>query len=529
MTFAPIIGKFDLRNGAGVLIMKLSTRLTLYLSLTIVLIFSGYGYLHILSRRNILTQVMKTEVRSIAEILRFSLEKISLPREMAYVQELLDAVSEPKRTLGVVFYYQERDLIFRSQSFAGEEGAFWDVLKNSIREEGVREEFEVYQQVPVYSYSFSLKDKKGKRIGRVSVVQHTSFLEEDIAETKRTIFLTVLALIGGTVILILIITRRWLALPIAQLMGGIQRMAGGQLDTRIDLPRGDEISELAQAFNRMASDLNEARQKLIRENETTLELERSLRQSEKLAAIGQLASELAHEMGTPLNIISGRAELTKRRLEDKESAARNLDIIAQQTGKIIRTIQQLLGFVRKKRPEQRILDIHPVLESTLDFLGQKVEKQGVQVVRDFMDHPPPVKGDADQLQQVFLNLVLNALQAMPAGGTLRLSTSSRERVSRGGHKDDRRSFLEVSVQDTGVGMEGEVMEKIFTPFFTTKEGERGTGLGLTVAQGIILEHGGWIEAESQAGKGSLFKIYLPSAESSQEGPEEIPPGERGGT
>ncbi len=278
----------------------------------------------------------------------------------------------------------------------------------------------------------------------------------------------------------------------------------------MDLKGEDELSELGQAFNQMAMDLKRARDQLIREGEVKLELERSLRQSEKLATIGQLASGLAHEIGTPLNIISGRAELMKRRLEDKQGIERNLDVILNQTEKITRIIQQLLGFVRKKKPEQRPLDPGPLLESTLDFLDQQIQKQKVKVVKKLTNPLPAIIGDPDQLQQVFLNLILNAIQSMPKGGELRLKAAGRS-ISKEGLQESQGSYVEICVEDTGVGMEREVVENIFSPFFRTKEKERGTGLGLTVSQGIIQDHEGWIEVESEVGKGSVFKVYLPAA------------------
>jgi signal transduction histidine kinase len=222
-----------------------------------------------------------------------------------------------------------------------------------------------------------------------------------------------------------------------------------------------------------------------------------------------LASGLAHEIGTPLNIISGRVELTKRRPEDEEGAQKNLDIIAEQTERITKIIRQLLGFVRKKKPEQKILKINTLLETTLDLLDHQIQKQGLNVVREISDDLPPVMGDPDQLQQVFLNIILNAIQSMPGGGTLRLSTSSKW-ISKEGLEDGQHRYVEVKVQDTGMGMGGELMDNIFNPFFTTKERDKGTGLGLTVSQGIVQDHEGWIEVESEIGKGSLFKIYLPT-------------------
>jgi signal transduction histidine kinase len=221
-----------------------------------------------------------------------------------------------------------------------------------------------------------------------------------------------------------------------------------------------------------------------------------------------LASGLAHEIGTPLNIIAGRADLTMRKLGGNEEAQKNLNIIVQQTERITKIIQQLLGFVRKKKPEQKALALGPLLESILDFLDQQIQRQKVKVVRELRDHLPAITGDPDQLQQVFLNLILNAIQSMPQGGELRLSSGARW-ISKEGLEDGQRQYVEIWVEDTGTGMGKEVIENIFNPFFTTKEKEKGTGLGLTVSQGIIQDHEGWVEVESEVGKGSVFKVYLP--------------------
>jgi len=486
--------------------LKLGTKLTLYLSLIIILVLAGYGYFHILSRRDILIRKMKIEVQSTGRTLKVSLEKISLPREMEYVQDLIDAVEEYERTLGVVVYHQEKNLIFRSLSIEEDIEPYLEMIKRSIREDLHQEEFRIYKKFPVFSYAFPLKDRRGRNIGGVSILQHTSFMEEEIIRAKWSIFIMILLVIGGIVTLILIVTRKWITIPISQLMNGIKHMAKGELNTRIDLKRGGELSELAQAFNQMAVNLKEAQDRIIQEGETKLDLERSLRQSEKLATIGQLASGLAHEIGTPLNIIGGRTELAKRRLDDKELIQKNLDTIAQQTERITKIIQQLLGFVRKKRPEQKALRINAILDSTLDLLEHQIQKQRLKVAKDFREDLPSAIGDPDQLQQVFLNLILNAIQSMPDGGELRISATC-ERTSKEGLVNGRQEYVVVCVKDTGMGMEKEVLQNIFNPFFTTKDA--GTGLGLMVSQGIIQDHEGWIDVESEIGKGSIFRVYFP--------------------
>lgn len=460
-----------------------------------------------MSRRDVLIRKMKVEVRSVGRTLKVSLEKVSLTREMEYVQDLIDAVEEDEKTLGVIVYHQGKGVVFRSRSLGEEVDPYLELIKKSIQEDLPQEEFGFYKKVPFFSYAFPLKDKRGKNIGGVSILQHTSFMEEDIRKAKRDIFIMILLVIGGTVMLILFGMRKWVSQPISQLIDGVKNMAGGNLNIRIDLKKGDELWELAQAFNQMAVHLKEARDRIIQEGEAKLELERSLRQSERLATIGQLASGLAHEIGTPLNIIGGRTELAKRRLDDKELVQKNLDTIAQQTERITKIIQQLLGFVRKKRPEQKALRINSLLDSTLDLLDQQIEKQGVRVLKDLREDLPSVRGDQDQLQQVFLNLILNAIQSMHDGGELRISASC-ERTSKEGLEAGAREYVVVCVKDTGVGIDKEVLQNIFNPFFTTKD--KGTGLGLMVSQGIVQDHEGWIEVESELGKGSMFKVYLPT-------------------
>ena len=489
--------------------MKLGTKLTIYLSLIIILLLTGYGYFHILSRRDMLIRKMQTEVHSTGRTLKVVLEKISMPREMEHVQELIDAVEEYEKTLGVLVYHKGKDLVFRSRSLEGEIEPYLELIKRSIQEGLPNEGFQTYQKISVFSYTIPLKDHRGKVIGGVSILQHTSFMEEEIENAKWNIVIIILVLVGGTVVLVLFATKRWITRPISKLMEGIKSMAKGKLNTQIDLKGEDELSELAQAFNQMAKDLKEAHTKIVQESETKLELERNLRQSEKLATIGQLASGLAHEIGTPLNIIAGRADLTMRKLGDNNEAKKNLGIIVQQTERITKIIQQLLGFVRKKKPEQRPLNLGPLLETTLDFLDQQIQKQKVTVVKELMDYLPTVAGDPDQLQQVFLNLILNAIQSMPKDGKLRLSATPQW-ISKEGLEEGQRQYVEVRVEDTGTGMTKEVIENIFNPFFTTKEKEKGTGLGLTVSQGIIQDHEGWIEAESEVGKGSVLKVYLPA-------------------
>jgi two-component system, NtrC family, sensor kinase len=489
--------------------LKLGTKLTLYLSLIIILVLSGYGYIDIISRRDILVRKMKAETRSTGRTLKVSLEKIFQPDEMNYIQDLIDTVSRYERTLGVMVYFQKNHLLFQSHSLKEGHDPYLAFIVRSIQEDRHQEASGNYKNTPVFIYAFPIRDRQGKSLGGVAILQNTSIMEQEIKRAKENILVTILILIGGTFILILVGTRKWITRPINQLITAVNHLAAGRFDHQIHFKKKDELAELAGAFNRMAVDLKKAQERIIHEGEAKLELERNLRHSEKLATIGQLASGLAHEIGTPLNIIYGRTELVKRKFESRPEITKNLDIILGQTERITRIIQQLLGFIRKKKGGLSSLTIPPLIDTTLELLDQPIQKQAIRVVKTFERRPSEVKGDADQLQQVFINLFLNALQAMPKGGLLRLATV-RKKIAKEGLMESARSYLEVSVQDSGSGITKEYLKDIFNPFFTTKE--TGTGLGLMVSQGIVQDHDGWIEVESEPGKGSIFKVYLPVSE-----------------
>ena len=225
-------------------------------------------------------------------------------------------------------------------------------------------------------------------------------------------------------------------------------------------------------------------------------LEEQLRKTERLAELGTLASGMAHEIGTPMNVILGRAELLIRKTND-ELTRRGLETIVTQVERITKIMNQLLSFARKRPSEPCDVDLVWAIGNVLDMLLEKLDSHGIHVVKDYSPDLPKVLADPDHIIQVLLNLVLNACQAMPEGGTLTLRLCP---------KGDR---VELSVQDTGTGIPEDQVSKIFDPFFTTKAVGEGTGLGLTVVHGIILENNGTIRVNSIPGQGSTFIISLP--------------------
>jgi signal transduction histidine kinase len=230
--------------------------------------------------------------------------------------------------------------------------------------------------------------------------------------------------------------------------------------------------------------------------------QQSLVQSAKLAAIGELAASVAHEINNPLTVIVGNSQLLLYQLPADSAEYRKVASIeteAHRAGKIVR---DLLDFSRRREPTRTPVAVHEVLERSIDLIRPKLKTAGVEVERVFNVGLPPILGDRDQLTQVFVNMVTNAIDAMDGGGSLIVETGLQQ-------SDDGRQMVGVSFTDTGHGISPEQLERIFEPFYTTKAEGRGTGLGLSVSLGIIRSHGGTIDIESKPGVGTTIRIRLP--------------------
>jgi len=232
-----------------------------------------------------------------------------------------------------------------------------------------------------------------------------------------------------------------------------------------------------------------------------------MKERDRLAALGQMAAGLAHEIRNPLGSIKGAAQYLQpghTAAATREGTREFLDIIIEEVNRLNKIVSQFLDYARPYRGEQRQLDVAEVLKKTLALFAKEAEDHGkVEIITDFADRMPPVRADAEQLLQVFLNLSLNALQAMPGGGKLWISTALRRSTRRGAVT----AFLEIRFRDAGVGIPAGDLKNLFIPFFTTKE--KGTGLGLPISQRIIENHGGTIEVRSQPAEGATFTVLLP--------------------
>ncbi len=300
--------------------------------------------------------------------------------------------------------------------------------------------------------------------------------------------------------------------PLQQLVDKAKRVGQGKFDEPVVLRGHDELAELGNAINAMSQQLKDARETSQVQHRQRIEVLEQLRHADRLRTVGELASGLAHELGTPLNVISGRASLIVSEKLAHSEVLDSAQIIHGQTERMTKIIRQLLDYARRRQPLRETVHLQNIGQQTVELLTPLMKKKNISLqLRTHQDNT--VKVDASQIQQVLTNLVINALHASSAGDGIEIEID-QTLACRPDPTSDRGDTTPwkcatIAVQDHGLGIEKKHQTRLFEPFYTTKEAGQGSGLGLSIVQGIVQEHGGWIEVESSPGQGSRFTIYLP--------------------
>ncbi len=307
-----------------------------------------------------------------------------------------------------------------------------------------------------------------------------------------------------------IVGVRLVGQPISALMEKARRIGAGDFSEPIRLSQRDELALLAGEINAMADRLAAASQRVAAESAARIATLEQLRHADRLSTVGKLAAGLAHELGTPLNVVSGRAQMiASGETADRDETVACARIIGQQAERMTAIVRQLLDFARRRSPEKVPIDVGQLVRQTAALLEPFAAKRKVRLVCEEPASRLLASLDGSQMHQALANLVVNAIQASKGPASVRVAAFP-ERIAAGGaaaHAAGPHAVLEVS--DEGEGIPPDRLSAIFDPFFTTKQVGEGTGLGLSVAQGIVKEHGGWIEVESEPGRGSRFRIFVP--------------------
>lgn len=296
--------------------------------------------------------------------------------------------------------------------------------------------------------------------------------------------------------------------PIARLTDMARRVSAAEPGEPLELRQNDEVGFLAAEMNAMCERLAAANATAAAEAAGRIRLEGELRHAERLITVGKLAAGIAHELGTPLNIVAGRARMIVRGKVEEHAIVEYARSIADQADRMTTIIQQLLDYSRRREPHKLDVNLTTATSACVDLLRQMAARKGVDLVLDTSDDVRAL-ADPNQIDQVTTNLVVNALQASPRGSTVKISTGVSETPRGSESAGEAQPFAFVRIADQGTGMSNDVMQRVFEPFYTTKATGQGVGLGLSVVSGIVEEHGGWIKVESELGRGSVFSVYLP--------------------
>jgi len=331
---------------------------------------------------------------------------------------------------------------------------------------------------------------------------------------RAVIITATLAVFCGLILYVFIYQK--IRIPLSRLTRQAERIGRGELRDRNMVVGNDEFAKLAHTMNDMCSSLIVANEKINFEYDARLKTLDQLRHTERLSTFGLISAGIAHEIGTPLNVVDGRAKMIISENLDTEEIMECAAIIKSQAERMTAIIRQLLDFTR--RPEQNVAaeNIVILIKQIFQLLHPMATKQHVSfALNQEQDTRVILDVDGAQMQQVLINLFMNSIQAMPNGGTVSVYVKNEWLTDPQSAQQKAQLFLNIRITDEGGGICTEDLEHIFTPFFTTKTIGTGTGLGLSIAHGIVEEHGGWIDVESNVGSGACFSVYLPMKENEQ--------------
>lgn len=349
----------------------------------------------------------------------------------------------------------------------------------------------------------------GGEIGALEFTQPLSALDEQTRNVVRGTLVSIFATALIGLVLAYAAGVRWVARPLQALIDHTTRIGQGDFTHKLQLHGGDELDQLARALNLMSDRISEQQTAIALETERRMATLQQLRHVDRLGTLGRMAAGIAHELGTPLNVVAGRAALIASGKLSANEITESARTIKSEADRITNIVQRLLEFARGRKPQRKACDLVAIISRTISLLKPMAEKRNVQ-----LEFTRPQQGtvaliDDSQIQQVLTNLIVNGIHATQPGGRVRVQI---EDVDQRGESKQAEPWLRVRVDDDGSGIPTELRERIFEPFFTTKEVGEGTGLGLSIAYGIVQEHGGDLSVTDSELGGVAFDIWLPQSQ-----------------
>ena len=470
--------------------MRLATRMTLVIGGAAVLMFGAEATIDLQEEEGDLKAVAARETTLLGRALQKAFRNALRDRQVEEVANTLNALTSVEPTVAIFVYDEEGGVVATSK------GAQASKVTDSLFERAHS------SQTPILEFDredMPTRLRLGIRLREESVGQSSAIvlerplpdLQRDLAASRRYIATTTALFILVVVALTWFLSQRYVGRPLETLVGDMRKLSGAS--SNVDHPELDEVGEARAEFDRLVLALETANARTNEEIEARRNVERGFERADKLISLGQLSALMAHEIGSPLQILEGRARSLLKNPSDADTTRRVADLLVEQTERITRIVGQMLSMTRRRAPARTAIDARESVKRVLSLLELEAKRRGVQLAFN-VTNTQQVHADADQLQQIVLNLVRNALEVAPRG--------TRVSVTLGG--DDK--ALTLTVSDEGPGVTGEVREQLFEPFFTTKP--EGTGLGLSVVRSIVQEHQGEVRVADVV-KGCTIEVKLP--------------------
>jgi len=475
--------------------VRLRGRLILIISLPAVLAVSAHGILRVQQEE---AQVRREERQSLAltaAAAQIAVENALRDRQLTDVKRLLSQIVAEQASVDRIrlFDRQLNPTVVSNAWVLGE--AIPTESLQSVMKTGLGEgDYQRRGTRSYLSYIVPVRGRSGAIEGALEIVQVATATDRRVREAVIDVFVRLGLLLVLIIVPTALVLQRQVIRPLSRLTEGIRKMGRGASGPPLPIERRDELGDVAFAFNDMAERLNA-------ETERALELEHRLRHTATLAVAGKLAASLAHEVGTPLNIISGRAEFLLKSLPTDDPRRKDIEGIVGQIDRISRIITSLLDTVRGQGLQFEPTNLANVVDQLFPLLLHTARQREIALLREVPDDLPAISADPSQLQQVLINLVINALDATPRGGRITITATESDR--------DAAKGITIRVTDTGSGIDASLLPRVFDAFLTTKPRGSGTGLGLAICRDIVRAHGGDMTAESTPGIGSTFTIWLP--------------------
>ena len=490
--------------------MSISYKLILAVACTGIITIGVFSYFNLNSHRSRLTAQIEDSAHQLSETVKSSTKYNMLLNQRESVHQIIDTIGKQEGIIKLRVFNKEGKIIY--SSLKDEVGSMVDKKADAcyvchaadkpIEKLTISNLTRIYRSDkhtrymgiinPIFNEpacwqgACHAHTREQKILGVLDVVMSLKNVDESIYTNKlEMIMFAVTAIITNSMIIWLLISRL-VGSPVRKLVRATHAVSNGDLSYKIELNKKHELGYLAKSFNAMTRKLSEA--------------QRMLHQSDKLSSLGRLAAGVAHEINNPLTGVLTYSSYHAKRAEANSELKNDLDIIVRETNRCREIVKGLLDFARQVPPKKSRVNMNEVLGQSLGMVENQLALNRIKVIKNLKENLPEVNIDKNQMLQVYINLLVNAADAIGDGGTITVSTDLIER--------DKAPFVEVRIEDTGSGIPKEVQEKIFEPFYTTK-GQKGNGLGLATVWGIIDEHLGKISFESEVGKGTTFIIQMP--------------------